>query len=289
MDIKKYFTIRGYQKSGTNWLSNLVNRHPQIYCRGEYHFKILKRAVNNYLENDFRAKFQKEVKANYRVTVEECLVKGVSNPGQILWFGDRTPTDLFPKILPNIKQLFIVRDGRDVFVSQIYHRLRHGFNGAHLRDSEFNRVFSNFPSLESKLELFKKDTSYFDKNPMELITDKKYVEHFAKHWDNFIQDNLKFIFKLEKIKKEENVLIVKYEDLHDNMEDEMVRIINYFNLDSESLNPLDEKTSPGFKKVDNLSLYRSGKVRGWEKHFNQDMLDCYNISAERSLKYFDYL
>ncbi len=283
----KYFTIRGYQKSGTNWLSNLVNRHPSIFCRGEYHFGILKKSVNSYLSNDFRARFKKEILTNYRRSVKSCLKKGVDKEN-VLWYGDRTPTDLKPLILPDIKQLFIVRDGRDVFVSQIYHRLRHGFNDAHINNPEFKRLYDRFPMLGEKLELFKEDTSYFENNPEELITDENYVKYFAQHWDNYIQSNLKFIANLKSKNKRDSVYLVKYEDLHNDVDTEMSKIMDFFGLESVGLAELDEKTSPGFKKVDNLSLYRSGKVRDWEKYFSEGMLQCYNTTAEKSLLNFNY-
>lgn len=283
----KFFTIRGYQKSGTNWLSNLVNRHPAIFCRGEYHFGILKKAVNTYLSNDFRARFKNEILTNYKKSVRDSLRKGVEKDN-VLWFGDRTPSDLKPLILPNIKQLFIVRDGRDVFISQIYHRLRHGFNNAHLNNPEFKRLYNTFPMLSENLKFFKEDTKYFESNPDQLIKDKAYVKHFAQHWNNYVQYNLKFIDSLTSKNKGDSVLIVKYEDLHANLEHEMGKIMNFFNLDTKLLIELDDKTSPGFKKVDNLSLYRSGKVREWEKYFNKEMLDCYNDNAKDSLVKFNY-
>lgn len=283
----KFFTIRGYQKSGTNWLSNLVNRHPAIFCRGEYHFGILKKAINTYLANDFRVKFKHEILSNYKRSVKDSLMKGV-NKENVLWFGDRTPSDLKPLILPNIKQLFIVRDGRDVFVSQIYHRLRHGFNNAHLTNPEFKRLYKTYPMLSQNLEYFKEDTKYFESNPKELIKDKEYVKHFAQHWNRYIQSNLKFINNLKNNNKGNSIYLVKYEDLHNNIDGEMSGIMNFFNLDSSLLEDLDNKTSPGFTKVDNLSLYRSGKVREWKKYFNEEMLECYNNNAKESLAEFDY-
>ena len=35
----RYFFLRGFMKSGTNWAGKLLNSHPEISCIGEYHWE----------------------------------------------------------------------------------------------------------------------------------------------------------------------------------------------------------------------------------------------------------
>ena len=38
---KRFFQLRGFMRSGTNWIGNLLNLHPHICCTGEYHFDVM--------------------------------------------------------------------------------------------------------------------------------------------------------------------------------------------------------------------------------------------------------
>ena len=37
IDDYRYFFIRGYSRSGTNWLKRLLGLHPRVRCTGEFH------------------------------------------------------------------------------------------------------------------------------------------------------------------------------------------------------------------------------------------------------------
>ncbi|MFN9877370.1 MAG: hypothetical protein ACK557_02725, partial [Planctomycetota bacterium] len=39
MDEKRFFCLRGFMKSGTNWLGSLLDNHPAVSCQGEYHWQ----------------------------------------------------------------------------------------------------------------------------------------------------------------------------------------------------------------------------------------------------------
>jgi len=43
--------LRAYQRSGTNWMGNLLNLHPDIVCKGEFHFKSF---FDSYLREPLR-------------------------------------------------------------------------------------------------------------------------------------------------------------------------------------------------------------------------------------------
>ena len=49
MSDMRYFCIRGFMKSGTNWLGSLIDSHESISVRGEYHWQKLAEPFNQLL------------------------------------------------------------------------------------------------------------------------------------------------------------------------------------------------------------------------------------------------
>ena len=43
---RHFFFICGCFKSGTNWVQNLLNLHPHVQVQGEFHFEVLRNAVD---------------------------------------------------------------------------------------------------------------------------------------------------------------------------------------------------------------------------------------------------
>ena len=42
------FLLRGFVRSGTNWMGRILNLHPDINCQGEFHLYPFKHFYNDY-------------------------------------------------------------------------------------------------------------------------------------------------------------------------------------------------------------------------------------------------
>jgi len=52
----KFFFVRGFEKSGTSWLRDLVGLHPAVFiARWEFHFEIMTRALSSFTSNHWQA------------------------------------------------------------------------------------------------------------------------------------------------------------------------------------------------------------------------------------------
>lgn len=287
----KFFTIRGFPKSGTTWIQNLLDLHPEIKVRGEYHFYYITKAFDKFSKLDNNEKFSKIAKKYSKNFIEECLTGGLEKDRGVELIGDRSPTNLEPLILKDIPQIYIARDGRDVLVSYVYHQLRvlRATPLSEIKNWEvLYDIYKKFSSLRKKLEIFSKDQNYFEKNPKQLLDDESYTRFLAKKWSDFVCRDLKTIKKIKDGKLSSKVFNLKYENLHENTEELRYRMYRFLGVDVSKAKKLNELTKPGFKKTMNLSHYRKGAVGDWKKYFTDKNLKIFNEEALEELKKLNY-
>src|SRR5215211_2785725 len=131
MAAAQIFFLRGMQKSGTKWMGNLLNLHPRILCRGEYHFGVLDDAIKRWHQiNGLTRSLGEAATQNLTAFIERSVTSNPSKP-DIVWFGDRTPGEIDRGVLPDAPRIFLLRDGRDILVSRTYHYLRLGLQLPH--------------------------------------------------------------------------------------------------------------------------------------------------------------
>jgi hypothetical protein len=65
----KLFFLRGHMRSGTNWVGALLNLHPRVYCKGEYHFERLAEPFETWA----RYHEHRETGADVVAASRECL------------------------------------------------------------------------------------------------------------------------------------------------------------------------------------------------------------------------
>lgn len=287
----KFFTIRGFPKSGTTWIQNLLELHPEIKVRGEYFFNYITEAFDKFTKLDNNQQFSKKAKEYSKNFIKECLTDNLEKDNKIKFIGDRTPTNLEPFILDDIPQIYITRDGRDVLVSYIYHQLRtlHATELKELKKWEvLYGIYKKFPSLSEKLKNFSKDKNYFEKNPKKLLDDELYVRFMAKKWSDFIFRDFKTLDGIRSRKLNAEVFLVKYEDLHENVEHYRKGMYKFLKVDGLNAGKLNDLTRPGFKEVNNLSHYRKGAVCDWKKYFTENTLKIFYKEARNILKKLKY-
>jgi len=263
----KVFFVRGFQRSGTNWVSNLLNLHKDITCVGEFHFKdfykahleLLKRP---YIKQNNKTSFIKKEFTNFI----EKVVK--EHAGYNKWCGERTPCAIEDVLIPNRKYIIIHRDGRDCLISWIYHLFR--------LDSKFGA------EMEGRKELFKKDPDYFEVNKKGLLN-QHWTRRIARQWNARVLQDLK---TMENIRNEEidiDYKFIKYEDLLIDTENIRKQLYQFLNLNPIDAKPLNPKTTPGFNTHQPNEHNRIGKAGRWKEYFTEEQLHWFENNASEAL------
>lgn len=276
------FQLRGHMRSGTHWVANLLNLHPHVDVKGEYNLLPLLNGIDATLKSKvnvihkypyFGDILKKGIgDAIARMMCEARFVKPVKRDAR--WLGDRSPHSLLPYIFEEFPTIFILRDGRDVVVSVIFHMLRTCKVGEacalHRWYGKSNATLAEFESKQAKYHLHK---DHFIHHPQELITqdDEEWVRGIARSWARLYEDYA----KVAKINPS-NVMVIKYEDLHANATDGRDRMYRFLSrlrdsIDSNLAAPVtfDTRTDAGFGgKADWAGFYRKGSMSEWKTFVN---------------------
>lgn len=144
----RLFFVMGAPKSGTTWLQNIMNAHPQVSCFGEGHFvdqvaMPLQTVLQNYNRQlamvsalvysdkpHYAPLLGDDIVGLIRTMIVALMRRAGPKP-QALWWGDKTPAysnqlELLNRLFPASRFIDVVRDPRDTAVSVLYHGLRSG-------------------------------------------------------------------------------------------------------------------------------------------------------------------
>lgn len=268
---KPLFLIVGSFKSGTTWLQKLLNSHSEICSHGEAWFfdnllAYINLAVDKYSEEKMPLINQlstKQVNDIFRYTMYEYMANW---PGQsdAKCIVEKTPNNSFKlplikEVLPGVKIIHIIRDGRDVVTSSWFHQLRD-------KPDWFIKYENDFSGF-----------SDYWTNEMWLKSNKKCLDFKAQHPENYLS--------------------VRYEDLVHTPEASLEKLINDMGVSSSleeikncltgaSFELLSKGRSAG--EEDQGSFYRKGIVGDWQNHFQKHDLEVFTKSAGRMMKRFGY-
>jgi hypothetical protein len=135
---QQLFFVGGAPRSGTTWLQEILDRHPNVSCRGEGHFLQLATSVDAVVATRAGVIASKNAsifgwKAGYPVPNQDdadlliatwilaALARQRDNR-QVKAVGEKTPDNVFffsrlKRLFPRAKFIAIVRDPRDVITS----------------------------------------------------------------------------------------------------------------------------------------------------------------------------
>ncbi|QDV71511.1 Sulfotransferase domain protein [Rosistilla carotiformis] len=268
------FFIRGYAKSGTNWLCNLMNLHPQVRCCGEFHFPTLFRGLLGEQE-DLTALLKKN---ENRPILEDRLhqmirdlVVDVCGPARLC--GDRTPCPLRSLIIPDSKTLYITRDGRDAMVSWTYHSM--------------NLDIEEWPEMKAKVKQVQADPNYFETHKNELLSCEQSVRAFAAQWNAVVCDDFDVMRAADRGEIPLDYHWVRYEDLHRDTLARRDEIYRFLNLKPKQAQPLTAKTEAGFgngKTNRPHHFYRRGCAGTWQEYFTDEQRNWFESEASEALQ-----
>ena len=281
----RYFFITGHPRSGTNWLSALMNLHPDVYCHGEFHFHILRQAMDGFTSLPWYLAHNEPVRSEaeraFQDMVRRCLAaQATRKPGATV-VGDHTPRTM-RAFLPEASYLLIRRDGRDVVTSWTYHLVRTG------KPEVVHESIR--PVLAAALVGLSESGEAHLAAGRALLTDERWVRHFASTWSHHVLRDEQAQNDWTA-KGHVRVMAIRYEDLHAETEPLRQRIYSFLGVDPSKALPIDakSKTAPGFGREDPKSFYRKGEVGDWVNHFTADAERWFMAEAEPALRTLGYL
>jgi len=268
---KDVFYVRGFQRSGTNWVCNLLNLHFDVNCTGEFHLSPLFIAKNKILkkENRILAKPKNNFVLKYNNFILSLIQEACNN---YKYCGDRTPCSLDSCYISGTKTILIQRDGRDVLISWIYHLFR------------INHKFG--PQLERKKKLFQKDPNYFESNKHELLNNY-WTAKISREWNNRIIKDHRFYQNLT-VKERQNISVIKYEDLIINTDNIRRDLYKFIGANPDKAKKLDNLTTAGFKEHNPNSHYRLGRTNRWNEYFTKEQSEIFEFNAKEALNLLKY-
>ena len=253
----RFFCLRGFMKSGTNWLSELLSSHRDIGCYGEYHWQSLATEFESklaklpiYKDLNYRAK----ARDAFEDMIKQCLRK-IDPKSKVL--GERTPTTLAPFVLTNVPQISIVRDGRDVLVSRAFHLHN---------EPDVHRLFSRIPEMADQNRHFLEDPWYFQKNPEQLLSHEILVKESVLWWRDHLEQDRETCRKHPEVP----VKFVHYEALHMDTEKYRRELFEFLGVNPNRCEAITGKLKPGFSKENPRMFLRKGQVGDWKNYFTDD-------------------
>ncbi len=291
------FFVVGYQKSGTTWLTRLLNSHPEILCRGEgrpfgrnFRQEELKQRQQSYppvsLYNaianseDLRdwverscwsrgGDTDKHLADLTRLAIEYFLIQQLLKTDKRL-VGDKTVL-LTPNIVreisticPESKVIHIIRDGRDVAISAVHHRWNHAVDQGGQGKID--------PDQRAKREIYRKNPQALVKTGAGIFPDGR-LRPSAEKWSNYVSQTVEDGRTLLGT----NYIEVRYENLWERPQEEAKRLLEFLGADAseqtvrQCVNAVSfEKLSGGRERgQEAASFFRKGIAGDWKNVFTE--------------------
>lgn len=263
----KIFHLRGFQRSGTNWVNNLLNLHPDITCKGEFHFSRFFEVKNAFINNRFNkiaksAAFSREFENFINNTIIDIC-------GYNQWCGDRTPTSLMSTYIPGRKNILITRDGRDCIVSWMYHCIRRS-------------IFVE-PQIKEKRAILDQNPAYFEEHKEELLDVPAFVRRFSKDWNTMIISDIQAMQQADSGLIDMPYYWVRYEELTKRTNAIRDELYRFLGADPSLAAPLNEETTPGFDTHRPEEHNRIGKAGRWVEYFTPAQHEVFLSEASEAV------
>lgn len=290
------FFIVGFAKSGTSWLTRIMDAHPEILCRGEGIFfgrgkdlgerrgLITPTSLYGALADTeyLRAWVERSIWTRKddadrhldnlaAMAIRYFLGDKLAASGKRI-VGDKTPfvtEDCLREIrhiVPEAKVIHIIRDGRDIAVSAMHHLWNHLIDaGGHLDMVQSEEL--------AKRDAYREDPRAFLASGESIFNEERLRNGFAKPWSNMpakaVEEGAALLG--------ENYTEVRYEDLLERPEEEVRRLLEYLGAEAgdETVRHCVESTS--FERVtsrrrgeeESSAFLRKGVAGDWREVFTE--------------------
>jgi len=283
-EIKQFFPrekffIFGHARSGTTLLMRLARLHPEVHCNYQAHFftrkPLLKSLVDTPEAEEWLTRKSNRWNQGHdlsplvlRAAADFIMERDAAREGKMI-VGDKSPSstihgqavrDMY-SIYPDAKLVYIVRDGRDVLISE---RFRNFVEESKFLSAEDRRI----------IEGLRKDQTPFTNGARSIFTET-FIRRVAKGWVMNLQeteDEGRRLFK-------KNYFSLRYEDLLATPFDEMVKLWKFLGVKKTSKllektikaemssNPDEEWQSK--RSEDIASFLPKGQAGNWQRLFTE--------------------
>lgn len=296
------FFIVAPPKSGTTWLRQMLDQHPEVLCHGEGRFfgrndrndtfeqvktnrmghKMRPGSLHNVLAENEYLRFwiertwwskdgdvEEHIANLTREAVRYFLAQKLSGTNKKI-VGDKTPipnAEIVREIggmLPEAKILHIIRDGRDQAISHTHHRWNR------VRPVEEGGKLK--PEDGDKRDRYREDPEGFLASGESIFTEERIVSA-AKGWSSNVRHSRRDGPSQFGDRYEE----VRYEDLLERPEEEMARLFRFLGAsDNENLvrrcvnrNRFENRSKRQSGDEDSSAFLRKGVAGDWRNVFNE--------------------
>lgn len=263
--LHKFFFITGCYKSGTNWVMNILNLHPDVIVKGEFHFEVLHQGVGPLTQVPWFLSSRDPARAvaveSAHDMVRRMMYATTRDKPKATWIGDRTPRAL-AEVLPGAPTINIVRDGRDVMVSWNFH---------HLRVPDVSRLLPQFRHIgERDIPRYKSEPDAFKRPGSGFIADEAWFRFHARQWAEMVRIQAAEAPAFRS--RGTPLLSLRYEQMHADIQSARRELYAFLGLDPAAAAPLsrESKTSPGFDAASPLDFYRKGTTGEWRDYFDDN-------------------
>ncbi len=189
---REKFFIFGHARSGTTLLMRLARLHPEVHCDYQAHFftrqPLLKSLVNTPEAEEWLARKSNRWNQGrdlsplvLRAAADLILEREAARVGKMI-VGDKSPSSTIhgqsvrdlQAVYPDAKLIYIVRDGRDVLISE---RFRNFVEESKFLKAEDRRI----------IEDLRKDQAAFTNGTRSIFTEA-FIRRVAKGWATNLQE-----------------------------------------------------------------------------------------------------
>jgi len=265
-EIKQFFPrekffIFGHARSGTTLLMRLARLHPEVHCNYQAHFftrrPLLKSLVDTPETEEWLGRKSNRWNQGrdlsplvLRAAADFIMEREAAKAGKMI-VGDKSPSSTIHgqavrdmhAVYPDAKLIYIVRDGRDVLISERFRNL--------VEESKFLK-----PEDKRIIQELRTDQSQFTNGTRSIFTEA-FIQRVAKGWVRNLQqmeDESKRLFG-------ENYFSLRYEDLLARPFDEMTKLWKFLGV---------KKTDLSLESKINIEMI-SNPDEEWQAKRNQDI------------------
>ncbi len=293
---REKFFIFGHARSGTTLLMRLARLHPDVHCNYQAHFftrqPLLKSLVNTPEAEEWLTRKSNRWNQGgdlsalvLRAAADFIMERDAAKEGKMI-VGDKSPSSTIHgqavrdlhAVYPDAKLIYIVRDGRDVLISE---RFRNFVEESRFLSAEDKRI----------LEDLRKDQDQFTNGRRSIFTEA-FIRRVAKGWVQNLQETEEEARRLFG----DQYFGMRYEDMLSTPFEEMTRLWKFLGvktvsraLEKEiqaemSSNPDEEWQA---KRNDGIaSFLPKGHAGNWQRLFTEKDKSLFkDVAGEMLIKW----
>lgn len=276
---RQKFFVFGHARSGTTLLMRLLRLHPEVHCDYQAHFFTRKPTLKSLVDSPEAEEWlaRKSNRWNrgrdlsplvLRAAADFIMERAAARAGKAI-VGDKSPSSTIHAevareahgLYPDAKIIYIVRDGRDVLISE---RFRNFVEESKFLTAEDQRIISDL----------RLDSAPFGDGRRSIFTGT-FIRNVAKRW----ADDVNEIDREGKKLYGQNYMALRYEDLLAKPFDELSRLWKFLGakkisktlekglLAEMSSNPDEEWQAK--RNEDISSFLPKGQAGNWRRLFTE--------------------